>query len=147
MRRKRIAMTALAMVLAVSASAETRTSFNLSISNAPPPPVVVVREEPSLLLVPGSTVYVVNDRRVGYDSFRYGTYWYVYNDGYWYRARGYRGPFGVIETRYVPAAIIRVPAKHWKHHPHGGPPGQMKKGRSGGVVVVKEGPYGGKHGH
>ena len=136
-------MVALATGLAVSAaSAETYTSLgvSLNIGNAPPPPVVVIREEPRVLVVPGSTVYVVDDRRIDYDFFRYGVYWYVFNDGYWYRARSYRGPFSVIAVKYVPRSIINVPAKHWKHHPHGGPPGQMKKvaqGRSNGVVATQ----------
>ena len=35
----------------------------------------------------------------------------------------------MIEERYVPAAIWKVPNKHWKRHPHGGPPGLTKKHR------------------
>ena len=148
MERHRLVMTAVAMMVAMAASAHAQTSVGVSanVGNAPPPPLMVVREEPRVVVVPGSTVYVVNDSRVGYDFFRYGTYWYIYRGGYWYRARGYRGPFAAIHVRYVPAAIIRVPAKHWKHHPHGGPPGLVKKerGHRPDVVVVKAG--GGKKG-
>jgi hypothetical protein len=71
----------------------------------------------------------------GYDVFRYGVYWYVFDDGYWYRARTYRGPFVVVSARYVPAAVINVPPRYWRH-PHGGPPGLMKK--RGDYVVVKD---------
>ena len=38
-----------------------------------------------------------------------------------------QGPFTVVETKYIPRAIITVPAKYWKTHPHGAPPGQVKK--------------------
>ena len=123
------------------AYAGTSVDVRVRMGDAPPPPVVVVREEPRVVVVPGSTVYVVDDDRYEHDCFRYGVYWYIYNDGYWYRARTYRGPFVTVGARYVPRAIITVPAKHWKHHPHGGPPGLMKKD---GVVVVKE--RGKKHG-
>jgi len=125
------------------ASGGTSVGIGVTIGDAPPPPVVVIREEPRLIVVPGSTVYVVRDTRYrpDYDVFRYGVFWYIYNDGYWYRARKHRGPFRAIGANYVPRAIMVVPAKHWKRHPHGGPPGQMKKAhRHDGhdVVVVKE---------
>ena len=73
------------------------------------------------------TVYVVDDGYgpADYDVFRYGVYWYVFDDGYWYRARSYRGPFRVVSARYVPTAIGNVPPRWWRH-PHGGPPGQWK---------------------
>jgi hypothetical protein len=110
----------------------------LNIGNAPPPPVVVYQESPPVVIVPGSAVYVVNDPRCGYDFFRFGVYWYIWNDGYFYRGRSYNGPFRVIEARYVPAAIWNVPSRHWKRHPHGGPPG-LTKGRYRGddYAVVK----------
>jgi len=133
---------AMGLVVPMAALASGRTSLGLTVNigNAPPPPVVVVREEPRCVVVPGSTVYVVSNP-VPYDMFRYGVFWYVYNDGYWYRSRGYRGPFAAIEVRYVPRAIITVPARHWRHHPHGGPPGLAKKqiDRDEVVVVKSEG--------
>jgi len=133
---------AMGLMVPITALASGRTSLGLTVNigSAPPPPVVVVREEPRCVVVPGSTVYVVERDIVPYDMFRYGVFWYVYNDDHWYRARGYRGPFAVIEVKYVPRAIITVPARHWKHHPHGAPPGLAKKHRHRGhdeVVVVK----------
>jgi len=88
---------------------------------------VVVVDEPDLMLVEGSRVYVVVNAESGYDMFRYGSSWYVCHDGYWYRSRTYRGPYAVIDVRSVPRAVVSVPARHWKHHPHGGPPGLAKK--------------------
>ncbi len=138
MRRSALYWSLLAIAIAAPALAQTRTSVSvqLNIGNAPPPPVIVYREEPPVVVVPGSAVYVVADDRYDCDMFHYGVYWFVWNNGYWYRARGYRGPFTVVDVKYVPAVVWNVPAKHWKHHPHGGPPGQMK--RRDGVVVVKE---------
>jgi hypothetical protein len=120
----------------MTANASTSVSMDIHIGDAPPPPIVAFREEPHVVVVPNSTVYVV-DRGYDFDCFRYGVYWYMWNGDYWYRARSYRGPFAAVQARYVPVAIISVPARHWRHHPHGGPPGLMKRQRAD-VVVVKE---------
>ena len=121
-------LVACGLAVPVLAGAHTSVGVNIAIGNAPPPPVVVIRQQPRVMVVPGSSVYVVDDEYdLPYDMFRYGVYWYVYNDDYWYRARNYRGPFMVVQARYVPRAIYAVPAREWRHHPHGGPPGQMKK--------------------
>lgn len=136
MKRRMLWWLVFASVVAMPfpASAETSVGVSINIGNAPPPPVVVFRREPRVVVVPGSTVYMVSDDS-DYDVFRYGVYWYVFNDGYWYRARAHRGPYAVVSARYVPAAIVNVPPKYWRH-PHGGPPGQMKK--RGDYVVVRD---------
>ena len=144
MRRSALWWSFVALSLATPAFAATSASINITLGNAPPPPVVVYRQEPEVVLVPSSRVYVV-DSDSPYDEFRYGVYWYVYNGGYWYRARTWRGPFIAIRPAYVPRAVITVPANRWKHHPHGMPPGQAKKYRRDDVVVVREKHRG--HGH
>ena len=144
MRRGTLWLATIGLLIPLAASAGTSVGISVNLGDAPPPPVVYVREEPHVVVVPGSTVYVVDDRRCTYDSFRYGLFWYTYNNDYWYRARSWGGPYRVIDTRYVPRAIMTVPASHWRHHPHGGPPGQMRRrdavvvDRGHDVVVVKE---------
>ena len=101
--------------------------MQLNIGNAPPPPVVIYQAAPQMMVVPHSAVYVLDDDDRDYDFFRYGVYWFIWNKGYWYRSSSYRGPFRVIEARYVPDAIWNVPSRRWKHHPHGMPPGQARK--------------------
>jgi hypothetical protein len=144
-----------ALSVAMSAPARAEVSVGISISNAPPPPVVVYRSEPHTVFVRDADVYYVDDPRCDYDYFHVGTYWYIYNGGYWYRGRGYRGPFIAVEQRVVPAGIWRVPDQRWRHHPHGGPPGLMRKRD---VVVVRDergrgrdhddrGEHGHGHGH
>lgn len=117
------------LVIAGSASAETQVyyGFQVGITNAPPAPRIVYREAPQVILVPGSAVYVVEEDSFDCDVFRVGTYWYAQEDGYWYRARSYRGPFTAIDVRRVPRAVFSVPARNWRHHPHGGPPGLTKR--------------------
>lgn len=116
MKRMLVLMAALGALLATPAvAARTYFGFQIGISNAPPPPRIYFREEPEVVFVPQSRVYVVEDPDADCDMFRYGRFWYVMEDGYWYRARSYRGPFRVVDARYVPRPIYYVPARHWKH--------------------------------
>jgi hypothetical protein len=127
MKRVMLLMAALAAVMTASPVGAARTyfGFEIGIASAPPPPRVYFRDQPDVIFVPSSRVYVVrNDYQYGVDMFRFGAYWYVTRDGYWYRARGYRGPFRVIDVRHVPRPIFYVPAQHWKHHPRDGWPGR-----------------------
>jgi hypothetical protein len=84
--------------------------------NIPPPPSIVFRHEPPVVVVPQTDVYYVPEAS-GYDMYRYGSWWYVNRDGYWYRSRTYNGPFAVVEYNRLPRAIVGVP-KHYRHHPH-----------------------------
>ena len=85
----------------------------VSAVQAPPPPAVEFKKEPEVILIPQSRVYYVPDLK--YDLFRYGRYWYINNDGNWYRARSYRGPFNSVGFTRVPRSIARVPSKYHKH--------------------------------
>ncbi len=120
----------MALPALVCASCVTRGTtylgFTTGVDAAPPPPRAVVVEEPAVAMV-GAGVYVVTDPAVQYDMFRFGATWYLYSDGYWYRAASHRGPFAVVDVRYVPREVVNLPPGHWKHHPHGGPPGLEKK--------------------
>jgi hypothetical protein len=137
MLRNRVCGFLVAAVVAWPAGALAGSSvgWSVTIGNSPPPPVVVFQREPRVVVVPGSTVYVIEED-CNYDVFRYGVFWYVCNDGYWYRARTHRGPFTAVSARYVPTAISNVPPKYWRH-PHGRPPGHMKKRND--YMVAKQG--------
>jgi hypothetical protein len=106
----------------------TYLGFTTGVEAAPPPPRPVIVEEPAIAPA-GTGVYVVTDPAVEYDMFRFGATWYLYSGGYWYQANSYRGPFAVVDVRYVPREVVSVPPGHWKHHPHGGPPGLEKRER------------------
>ena len=103
----------------------TRFGFSVDITNAPPPPRVVFYEEPQLVVIPGTTIYVAENS--DYDVCRYGSYWYVAYEGYWYRSSRPDGGFAVVEVTRVPDPVIRVAPDHWRRHPHGGPPGQRRR--------------------
>jgi len=59
----------------------------------------------------------VRDADADCDVFRDGGFWYSYSNGYWYRARSYRGPFAFVDVRMVPRRIFAVPAERWRHYP------------------------------
>jgi hypothetical protein len=79
------------------------------------------RSEPDVVLIPSSRVYYVDDYDYyddsGYsdfdgDLYRYGGWWYLVDDGYWYRARSYRGPFIAISFHSVPRYVYSVPTRY-----------------------------------
>jgi hypothetical protein len=128
---RRIVLTILALVgLAASGHAETQTyfGFHIGVTNAPPPPSIAFRTQPQAVTVAQTKVVIVDDDAFGWDMFRYGGSWYLYSNGFWYRAASYRGPFRCVDVRVVPTVVLRIPPERWRNHPHGGPPGQTKRG-------------------
>lgn len=123
----------LLMLLAVSCApydsvgSSTYFGFSIGISNAPPPPQVVFATRPSMVIVPGTSVYAVENS--DYDVFQYGSTFYLSSGGYWYQARSYEGPFEVCDVRRVPRAVLTVPGERWKHHPHGDQVGRWDRDR------------------
>jgi len=109
---------------ATTAGANVMLNVGVHVGDPPPPPAFVIDSEPEVILVPSTRVYYVP--QTDFDLYRYGRYWYINRGGWWYRAAGYRGPFGYIAYDRVPASILRVPPKYHRH-PLGGPPGQMKR--------------------
>lgn len=119
---------ALVCILAAAApvfAATTLLGFRVGTQDAPRAPRLILAARPEMTVVPGSAVVVVENP--SYDLFRYRGSYYLMNDGYWYRSNSASGPFVVVDVRSVPRQVLRVPDAHWKNHPHGGPPGQMKK--------------------
>ncbi|HET7225489.1 MAG TPA: hypothetical protein VFK69_07205 [Candidatus Eisenbacteria bacterium] len=157
-----VVLAMLAGVVFTSIPVHADISVRIDIGNAPPPPRFVFRARPHEQYFPDQRVYLVDDPRIGDDDcFRYGGYYWLFHDGYWYRSRSWRGRFVVIEPRYVPAVFYRVPPTRWKHHPSGppsyvnqnarrsrgmdqggGPPGQMKAGGPPGQMKKGGGPPG-----
>ena len=99
------------------ASAEVSVNINIG-----PPPIVVVAP-PGVVMIPGLQVYFVP--QLEFDVFFYNGYWWSPRGSQWYRARDYNGPWGVINKRYVPAPVHRVPRDYRnvygkeKHIPYG----------------------------
>lgn len=106
----RIALIGTLMVSVAAPAADV--SVHIAI---PPPPQIVFESAPEVVIVPQTRVEYV-PVVTGYDMYRYGKYWYVNQDGYWYRSRSYRGPFKYVDYRQVPQAVVVVPADY-RHHP------------------------------
>lgn len=121
---KRLLMAAVAVAtvglasLPASSMAATSVGVDINIGDPYRGAALHFRSEPDVILVPDTRVYHVRD--YDYDVYRYGRYWYFIEDGRWYRARSYRGPFVYIHRASVPRAIVMVPAKYRRHW--GGPP-------------------------
>jgi hypothetical protein len=120
---KRILMTAAALAsLAFAAApspAQAATSVGISVQIGDPYRGASFRfsSEPDLVLIPSSRVYYVDnyDDYYGCDMYRYGSWWYLVDDGYWYRSRNYRGPFYRIGYTYVPRVIYSVGPRYRRH--------------------------------
>lgn len=50
-----------------------------------------------------------------YDLYRFRSTWYVVDDGAWYRADSWRGPFLSIPAAAVPREVLRVPSRYRRH--------------------------------
>jgi hypothetical protein len=108
----------LAGALALARPARADVDVRLDIGNAPPAPSFVFHTRPHRVYDRTSRVYVVDDPGLqGYDAFQYGGYYWLFNDGYWYRSRSWRGGFRVVQANDVPVAIYNVPRNRWKNHP------------------------------
>ena len=81
----------LALVVSAPVQAATSVSVGVMLGNGPPPPRLEFRGEPRMIVMPtcGVSYY---EGPGEYDYFRYGEYFYIYNDNYWYRAPHSRGP-------------------------------------------------------
>jgi hypothetical protein len=89
--------------VAVTSPARAETYIRLNIGNAPPAPRVVFYQEPRYVVVPGTRVYTVRNYSGDYTMYRYGSSYYMTNDGYWYRSGSPRGRFVVVDR--VPRTV------------------------------------------
>jgi hypothetical protein len=97
-------------------AADVHVGINVGI---PAPPVIAVPAPPRLIVVP-STPAVQYAPDVGANFFFYGGQYYTYNDGNWFIASAYNGPW--VYARHVPRPLLVVPARYYHAPPryHGG---------------------------
>lgn len=124
MKRILMMIAALAsLAFAVSPSpAQARTSVGISVNIGDPyrGASFRFRSAPDLVLIPSTRVYYVDnyDDYYGCDVYRYGSWWYLVDDGYWYRSRSYSGPFYAVDYDYVPQVFFsfyNVPTRYHSH--------------------------------
>jgi len=85
---------------AVPALSEVNVSVNIG------PPAIVVRE-PEMIVVPRTMVYFAPG--VEAELYFYRGRWWSRNEGRWFRAKSYNGPWSAVGPRYVPVEIVRLP--------------------------------------
>jgi hypothetical protein len=105
----------------IAAGADVSVGINIF------PPPLVIPAPPAVMVIPGTYVYFVPD--VDVDILFYGGWWYRPYRGYWYKARGYNGPWVHVGVSRVPSVVINVPP-HFRSVPPGHtriPYGQFKK--------------------
>lgn len=90
-----------AVVLPPPASAQVDVQIHLGLPVAPP--LVVIQ--------PGIQVVENYQDEVFFHS---GWYW-VRRPPYWYRARGPQAAFVMVEPRYVPRPLVRLPPGQYRH--------------------------------
>ena len=103
----------LATGVAPSAQARTSISVGLNFGDRYDGPDLYWRERPALVVVPGTSIYYVQN--YDYDVYRYGRYWYYNTDNRWYRSRSYRGPWIYVGYRSVPVQFSNMPMRY-RHH-------------------------------
>ena len=130
-----IILTTLMALVSAFAIGPVQADVNLRIS-IPGAEAYTFQESPRWVVVPGTRVYAIqNDVRPDFDVFRYGSYYYVYRGGNWYRARTWNGRYAVVQDRALPAQFDVVPRQHWRAYPPGWEKRAMKhavKGKRGG---------------
>lgn len=113
---KRYLLMAVALVSAVMmspaapASAETRVGVSIQVGDPYRGPSIYFESRPRTVLVPSTRVYYVDDYDA--DLYRYGSYWYFVEEGRWYRARSYNGPFYHVRRASVPRYVLNVPPRY-----------------------------------
>ena len=85
------------------------TGEDLSWYGGPPPIRAAAPLE--LVVIPGTRVYFVPG--LSFDIFFYNDYWWSPRGNHWYGSKAYNGPWGIVEQRYVPAPVHRVPNDYW----------------------------------
>jgi hypothetical protein len=71
------------------------------------------RSRPDVVLIPSSSVYYAQDANE--DVYFYDDAWYCVEDGVWYMADSYQGPFVAIGFSSVPYEIRNVPGSYRRH--------------------------------
>lgn len=108
------ALATLAFATAPGPAQAASVGFSVRIGDPYRGAALHFRSEPDYVVIPGTQVYYVDDY-YDQDLYRYGSWWYMVDDGYWYRARSYRGPFIRIDYRSVPRQFTYVPTRYRRH--------------------------------
>lgn len=111
-----VAALAIALVAGAFAPATARTNVDVDLffrTGAPSHGAsfyVSYDNEPEFVRIPDSGVRYV--RGGDCDVYYYGGWYYAYDDGYWFRAHDWDGPWGYVNYSYVPQPVVYVPERY-----------------------------------
>lgn len=94
--------------LIIGSTGAAQAELNVNINIGPPP--ITVSEPPHVVMIPKFGVYFVPG--VSYDVFFYNGYWWSPRGDRWYKARQYKGPWGVVQRKHVPGNLFKVPKNY-----------------------------------
>jgi hypothetical protein len=126
---------AASLMTAVPANAQ-RVSASVRIGDPYPGSTLDFDVAPRMAVIPGTRVYYVNDNNFSGDLYRVGGYWYYVDDGNWYRASSWRGPFLNIRETNVPVDVYRIPGRYRMSWSSGGRQNYRRYDRSYASVRV-----------
>ncbi|MBI5836090.1 MAG: hypothetical protein HZB25_02485 [Candidatus Eisenbacteria bacterium] len=88
----------------------------VSVDVNAPPARILFQSEPRRSGIAGTGIYFVGDYDDA-DVYCAGPWWYAYREGYWYRSRGWRGPWACINVNVIPREVIQV-GPRYRHYRH-----------------------------
>ena len=104
------------LMVSLGYMSESTARVNVGIGVNIQLPQVMLPGPPEVVVIPGTYVYFVPD--IHENIFFYRGYWYRPYEEYWYRSKGYNGPWGYIRPAKVPSALINLP-QNYRHVPKG----------------------------
>lgn len=110
MRRVRLALFFILILSILSTVAVFSTGL---CADFPLPPKLYIPHPPVMAPLPGTNVYAIWD--IDVDVAFYQGWWWRRDDGRWFRARDYNGPWGIIIARRVPRILQKLPPNFRKH--------------------------------
>jgi len=111
MKRSLYAFAAAALVAAtLSMPAQAATDIRVSIGDRHDGATLTFQSRPRAVVIPNTRVYYVQN--YDYDLYRCDGDWYYVDDGFWYRASSWRGPFVQVRVSSVPRTLITVPMRY-----------------------------------
>jgi hypothetical protein len=125
------------------AAAPAHADVNIGVKiGVPAPPPVVVAGPPSVIVVPGSTVYHAPSARFNV-FYHHGRYYSFHNDA-WFVTAKWGTPWTMVAEERVPKAVLSVPVRYYRI-----PPGHAKRMGDAAPVgaVVEHRGKGPKHKH
>jgi hypothetical protein len=111
------AVAAIGIGTGIAAANDVNVGVNTGV---PGPPPFVVTAPPTVIIIPGTTVYRIPS--ASFNLFVFGGRYYSFHNDAWFLSASYSGPWKMIAVQQVPKPVLGVPVTYYKI-----PPGQAKK--------------------